>query len=103
VGTAVRQPSAGIPSGRPQRERVRVLPATEGRGLSKIRALPSSNVGCAQSCLLISIALAILLVAVGCFGLWAIADYILLEVLHWPYREPLSLSGLTLLWSTLLT
>jgi hypothetical protein len=76
---------------------VRVLPATEGRGLSKIRALPSTNVGCAQSCLLLSIAFAILLVAIGCFGLWAIADYIMIEVLQWPYREPLTLSGLIFL------
>jgi hypothetical protein len=96
VGTAVRQPP-GASGQRPPTGHVRVLPATEGRGLSKIRALPSTNVGCAQSCLLISIALAILLVAIGCFGLWAIADYILLEVLHWPYRDPLSLPEFSLL------
>lgn len=100
VGAAVRQPSSS--AARPQTARVRVLPATEGRGLSKIRALPSSNVSCAQSCLLISIALAILFIAIGCFGLWAIADYLLLEVLHWPYREPLALPGLILLLPNLL-
>lgn len=43
----------------------------------------------ATNCLLISIAIAILLIAIGCYGLWAIADYILLEVLGWPYRQPL--------------
>jgi hypothetical protein len=57
---------------------------------TKVRALPSSSLGCAQSCLLLSIALAIILIAFGCFGLWAIADYILLEVLEWPYRAPIS-------------
>ncbi|MFQ5400276.1 MAG: RING finger protein [Anaerolineae bacterium] len=48
------------------------------------------SVGCAQSCLFLSISVAILLFAIGCFGLWAIADYIMLEVLDWPYRAPLS-------------
>jgi hypothetical protein len=57
---------------------------------SKVRVLPSSSLGCAQSCLLLSIAIAILLIAVGCFGLWSIADYVLLEVLDWQYRAPLS-------------
>lgn len=101
VGMAIRQPAREAQA-RPQTERVRVLPATEERGLSKVRALPSTNVGCAQSCLLLSIAIAILLVAIGCFGLWAIADYILLEVLHWPYREPLYLPDLSLFVSTIL-
>ncbi len=99
VGAAVRQPVREAQR-RPQTERVQVLPAAEGRGLSKVRALPSTNVGCAQSCLLISIAIAILLVAIGCFGLWAIADYILLEVLHWPYREPLPLPDLPMFISS---
>jgi hypothetical protein len=50
--------------------------------------MPSSSFHCAQSCLLISIGLAILLFAVGCFGLWLIADYIMLEILRWEYRQP---------------
>jgi hypothetical protein len=57
---------------------------------SKVRTMPSSNLGCAQSCLVISIALAIVLIAAGCFGLWAVADYILIEVLGWQYRAPFS-------------
>ena len=40
----------------------------------------------AQSCLIISIAIAILLFGFGCFGLWAIADYLLLDVFDMPYR-----------------
>jgi hypothetical protein len=52
--------------------------------------MPSSNIGCAQSCLVISIALAIILIAAGCFGLWAIADYILIDILGWQYRAPFS-------------
>jgi hypothetical protein len=55
---------------------------------SKVRTLPSSSMGCAQSCLVLSIALAIVLIAAGCFGLWAVADYILMEVLGWQYRTP---------------
>jgi len=56
--------------------------------LSKVRTMPSSSMGCAQSCLVISIALAIVLIAAGCFGLWAVADYILIEMLGWQYRAP---------------
>ena len=44
--------------------------------------------GCAQACLIVSIAIAIVLIAAGCFGLWAIADYILIEELGWQYRSP---------------
>ena len=57
---------------------------------SKVQTLPTRGFHCAQSCLLIAIAIAIVLFAVGCFGLWAIADYILVEVLEWQYRDPLS-------------
>jgi hypothetical protein len=55
---------------------------------SKIRTMPTSSMGCAQSCLVLSIALAIVLIAAGCFGLWAVADYVLVEVLGWQYRDP---------------
>lgn len=40
----------------------------------------------AQSCLIIAIAIAILVFAFGCFGLWAIADYVMIEVLGYDYR-----------------
>lgn len=46
--------------------------------------------GCAQSCLILSVAVAILLIAFSCFGLWAMADYIMMEVLGWQYRAPLT-------------
>lgn len=57
---------------------------------SKVHTLPSSSFGCAQSCLLIAIAITIVLFAVSCFGLWAMLDYLFLEVLGWEYREPIS-------------
>lgn len=59
-------------------------------GREAVQTLPSSSFGCAQSCLLIAIAVTILLVGFSCFGLWAILDYILMEVLGWPYRAPFS-------------
>lgn len=43
-----------------------------------------------QGCLIIAIAIAIVLFAAACFGLWAIADYIMIDVLGWQYRAPLS-------------
>jgi hypothetical protein len=55
----------------------------------KVHTLPERSFGCAQSCLLLAIAAAIVLVAIGCFGLWAIADYIMINVLDWPYRGEL--------------
>ncbi|MDX1412953.1 MAG: RING finger protein [Candidatus Promineifilaceae bacterium] len=55
---------------------------------TKVRTMPSSSMGCAQACLIVGVAIAIVLIAAGCFGLWAIADYILLEVLGWQYRSP---------------
>lgn len=56
---------------------------------SRVKTMPSSSFHCAQSCLVIAIAVAIIFFAVGCFGLWAIADYIMLEILGWQYRDPL--------------
>lgn len=44
--------------------------------------------GCGQGCLLVGVAIAIIFFSIGCFGLWAIADYIMLEVLGWQYRLP---------------
>ena len=49
-----------------------------------------THYSCAQSCLVLAIALSILIFAVSCFGLWAIADYLMLEVWGWQYRDPLS-------------
>jgi hypothetical protein len=68
---------------------------------SKVRTMPSSSMGCAQACLIISIALAIVLIAAGCFGLWAIADYVLIDVLGWQYRSPFTGTILpTTIWAT---
>ena len=55
-----------------------------------MRTLPAGGVGCARTCLLLAIALAIILFALGCYGLWAIADYFMLQVWEIPYRAPLA-------------
>ena len=74
---------------RPRTRRLsRVVTQSEASTRSKVRAMPSSSIGCAQACLVISIALAIVLIAAACFGLWAIADYVLIEELGWQYRSP---------------
>ncbi len=72
---------------RPTSGSARPIPNAPG---SKVRTLPAGSVGCARSCLLLAIALAIVLFALGCFGLWAIADYFVMQVLDIPYRLPLS-------------
>ncbi len=70
------------------------VPASGGRvetaSDSKVQTLPARSFHCAQSCLVIAIAVSIILFAIGCFGLWAIADYLMLEVFHLPYRAPLT-------------
>ena len=62
-----------------------VLPPIQGA--SKVRVMPATSFSWAQSCLVLSIAIAIILCALGCFGLWAIADYIAIHILEWPYRD----------------
>jgi hypothetical protein len=57
---------------------------------SKVQTLPARSFHCAQSCLVIAIAISIILVAIGCFGLWAIADYLMINVFDLPYRAPLT-------------
>lgn len=57
---------------------------------SKVRTLPTSSVGCAQSCLIVAIAISILVIAFSCYGLWAILDYVAIELLGWQYRAPLT-------------
>lgn len=57
---------------------------------SKVRTYPASSFSCAQTCLILAIALSIIFFAVGCFGLWAILDYIFMDLLGWHYREPLT-------------
>lgn len=59
-------------------------------GEAKVQTLPTRSFHCAQSCLVLAIAVAIILFAIGCFGLWAIADYIMIDVLGWSYRDPLT-------------
>lgn len=74
---------------RPRMRRpAQVVTQGESAARSKVRAMPSSSMGCAQACLIISVAIAIVLIAAGCFGLWAIADYVLIEQLGWQYRSP---------------
>jgi hypothetical protein len=67
-----------------------IITRTSDEPDSKVQTLPTRSFHCAQSCLLIAIALSIILIAIGCFGLWAIADYIMVDVLEWQYRAPLS-------------
>ena len=68
---------------------IRAVRDSEG-GVAKVQTLPARSFHCAQSCLLIAIAIAILLFAVGCFGLWAIADYVMIDILGWQYRDPIA-------------
>jgi hypothetical protein len=74
-------------SPRPATAAARPIPNAPG---SKVRTLPAGSIGCGQSCLLVAIAIAIVLFALGCYGLWAIADYLMLQVWDVPYRAPLS-------------
>jgi len=75
---------------RPHRDLQTVTTRNRPRRRSKVLVRPASHLGCARGCLLLSIAIAFILFAVGCFGLWAIADYVMVELFNVPYRSPLS-------------
>ena len=57
---------------------------------SKVRTLPTTSFSCAQSCLVVAIAISIVIFAISCFGLWAILDFIVVEIIGWQYRQPLT-------------
>ncbi|MCL4264956.1 MAG: hypothetical protein KJ069_17180 [Anaerolineae bacterium] len=59
---------------------------------------PPTHYTLANSCLILAIAITIILCAVGCFGLWAIADYLMLHIWNLPYRAPFSGMALPLLF-----
>jgi hypothetical protein len=92
------EPARGRPARRPRiitQEPEEIRPTGAARPIpnapgSKVRTLPAGSIGCAQTCLLIAIAIAIVLFALGCFGLWAIADYLVLNVWDIPYRVALT-------------
>lgn len=69
---------------------------------SKVRTLPAGGIGCARTCLFLAIAIAIILFALGCFGLWSIADRLMTGSGSVPYHLSLThelISALPLLWS----
>ncbi len=70
--------------------RIRTVRRQTKRGDVKVQTLPERSISCAQSCLLITIAISIILCAIGCFGLWAITDYVLVDILGWQYRDPIA-------------
>ncbi len=77
---------------------VTVIADDSGRPASRVKVMPARTFSCAQSCLVLAIAVTILLVALSCFGLWAILDFVAMELLGWHYREPAG----TLPWGALL-
>jgi hypothetical protein len=78
-------PSVSEPSPPPTHSPTNQPPAANPNGRLQQAA---RRFGCGQGCLLIGIAIAIIFFSIGCFELWAIADYIMLEVLGWQYRVP---------------
>jgi hypothetical protein len=76
--------------GRPRTKFPKTELVTSEASPTKIHTLPARSFHCAQSCLLIAIAVAIVLFSIGCFGLWAIFDYVVINVFGWQYREPLT-------------
>lgn len=84
-GCLGRGAAASSPAAPPPDERLE----SRRSGDSKVYTRPTASFHCAQSCLLIAVGISILLFAIGCFGLWAIADYIMMEILNWQYRAPI--------------
>ncbi|CUS05248.2 protein of unknown function [Candidatus Promineifilum breve] len=104
---AVPRPRNQLPRERSRRPRVVTMPAESpsptpaaARPIpnapgSKVRTLPAGSFGCGRSCLVFAIILAILLLVGGCFGLWAIADFLMTQVGEISNGAPLA-SGLML-------
>ncbi len=63
-------------------------PATDAIPVAAPRLQAPAPPAWTQTCVILAVALAILVFGFSCFGLWAIADYIMLHVLHWDYRLP---------------
>jgi hypothetical protein len=74
---------------RPAPTPARIRRSAAGTVESKVQTLPTRSFSCAQSCLLLAVAIAIVLFAIACFGLWALADYVATDVLGWQYRGAL--------------
>ncbi|MGB1251954.1 MAG: RING finger protein [Candidatus Promineifilaceae bacterium] len=72
------------PNRRPPPTR-RVAPAREPRPAPRPTRTPFT-LQLAQSCVVISIAIAIVVISFSCFGLWAIADFLMIEVFDFSYR-----------------
>jgi hypothetical protein len=93
---------AGEVATNPSRERPTVIEQQPERPANPLRrqretavsppqtspAGPNRATSCGQGCILLAIALAIVLISIACFGLWAMADYVFLEILEWNYRLP---------------
>lgn len=56
---------------------------------SKVRTLPAGSFGCARTCLFITIILVVILLAISCFGLWALANRIMMPTNSVPIYAPL--------------
>jgi hypothetical protein len=67
------------PERRPPGPSARPIPNAPG---SKVRTLPAGGIGCARTCLFFAIVVILVLVAVGCFGIWTFAGYIRQEFLQ---------------------
>ena len=59
---------------------------------SKVRTLPARSFGCARSCLIVAIILAVILFAMACFGLWSVAGHLIPQTGYLP-NQALSAVG----------
>lgn len=71
---------------RPSRRQTRPQPAAREPRPAPQTARAPFTLQLAQSCLVLAIAVAIIVISFSCFGLWAIADYVMIEVFNFPYR-----------------
>jgi hypothetical protein len=77
----------------PARSTTRPIPNAPG---SKVRTLPAGGIGCARTCLFFAIVAIIVLVAVGCFGIWTFAGYLRQEFLQASIHDLLPVALATL-------
>ena len=79
------RPNRQPPAGRRRPPRSSPSPRRQPRPAPQSERTPFT-LQLAQSCVVLSIAIAIIVISFGCFGLWAIADYLMIEVFDLNYR-----------------
>ncbi len=96
IGQVIEHQGSHTPSrrSRPRVEPIQVGPDLgRGRGRSKVRTMPATSgrvgCGCGRGCSFLFVLLLVLFCGMACFGLWALGDWIAVDLFDSAYRSEL--------------